>query len=251
MPTETDDREARLDAIIAEYLKAIKNGSAPPRSQLLEAHPDLADQISSFFADQDQFERLTKPLRAVFPPNSSLPAGEAVGDYDLIEEIARGGMGVVYRARHRTLQRVVALKMLRAGSMADAAQLQRFRTEAEAVAHLDHPNIVPIYDVGEHQGQPYYCMKLVEGGSLAEHSSRLQAEPLAAAALLADVAAAVHYAHQRGVLHRDLKPANILLSFSRDPEGSAGAALPSGSRLNESKTFSGFRSRCRIPCSWM
>jgi WD40 repeat protein len=139
-------------------------------------------------------------------------------DYEVLNLIARGGMGIVYRARQRSLHRIVALKLIWTGERATEAEVQRFRNEAELVAKLDNPHIVPIYECGVHRGFSYYSMKLMEGGSLAEHLPEFRADRRGAARLLAIVAGAVHHAHLRGVLHRDLKPSNILLDAKNQPQ---------------------------------
>ena len=228
--------------------RPVESGEAPDRAEWLARYPDLADEINGFLDDQDGLLKLTEPLRPIAeaarddssptlgvvtddlvpdpcpetePANGSAgyPAGTKVryiGDYELLGEIARGGMGVVFRARQRSLNRPVALKMLRAGPLMTYEDEQRFRQEAEAAANLDHPNIVPIFEVGRHDGHSYFSMKLVEGGSLSRRLRDFATNQRASARLMAMVARAVHHAHQRGVLHRDLKPSNILLSGGPD-----------------------------------
>ena len=140
-----------------------------------------------------------------------------LADYALLEEIGRGGQGVVYRARQKSLNRIVALKVIRPGQKTTKAHLQRFRIEAEAAASLDNANIVPIYDVGEGDGSYYFSMKLVEGGQLEEVFRREPIPIRGAAELIAKLARTVHYAHERGILHRDIKPGNILVDAKGEP----------------------------------
>jgi hypothetical protein len=231
----TPPRERRIEEAIADYLEAAEAGRAPGPEQWLARHPDLADQLRAFLADRASFLRAAGELAPPGPPPrspanaaplapSEAPAGPSplgtvryFGDYELLEEIARGGMGVVYRARQITLNRPVALKMILAGQLASEADVRRFRTEAEAAANLDHPNIVPIYEVGEHHGQQYFSMKLIDGGGLDQRMAEFVRDPRSAARLMATVARAVHHAHQRGILHRDLKPGNVLLDAAGQP----------------------------------
>jgi WD40 repeat protein len=225
-------REQRLDEVVTAYLQAVEAGERPDRQEWLARYPDLADGLREFFASEDRLGRLSGPLRAIAapgpgpaetpPPGSSEPwpatrardgaALPAVAGYEVLGVVGRGGMGVVYRARQLSLNRVVALKMLLAGGHASPADLARFKAEAEALARLQHPNIVQVYDVGEHEGRPFFSMEYVDGGSLAD---RLDGTPLPAreaAALVATLARAVQAAHERGIVHRDLKPANVLLA---------------------------------------
>ena len=219
--------EQRINEAIAAYLAAADAGHAPDRAAFLARFPDLAEELAAFLADRERFAHVAAPLA---PPASDLgaetmapspatadPALGTVryfGNYQLLEEVARGGMGVVYKARQTTLNRVVALKMILAGQLASVEDVQRFYGEARAAAALQHPNIVAIHEVGAHDGQHYFSMDFIEGPSLAELVRDNPLAPAEAARLVEVVARAVHHAHRQGVIHRDLKPANILLAFS-------------------------------------
>jgi hypothetical protein len=224
------EKDRQLEAVLHTYLQAVDAGQAPDRAALLRQHPEFASELAAFFASQDEVAQVAQGMAnpvapasgvaeaATLPPEEMPALGTRLryfGDYELLEEIASGGMGVVYRARQLSLNREVALKMILAGQLASPQDVQRFQAEAEAAANLDHPHIVPIYEVGQHEGQHYFSMKLIEGGSLARRVAELVARPRDVAALVARLARAVHFAHQRGILHRDLKPANVLL----DPDG--------------------------------
>jgi len=245
-------RERRLCEVIAAYYQASEEGHAPRLRALIQEHPDLQAELTRYFVEQELLHQVTEPLRlpdgidreTAFP-RSSRPLGSEdfrtlydesggvladlvdpgqlvdgvrrFGDYELQEKLASGGMGVVYKARQVSLNRLVALKMIRSGEFATESDIRRFRAEAETVADLDHPNIVPIYEVGEHGGYHYFSMKLLEGGTLAAHLDRYGSDPRAAARVIATLARAILHAHRRGILHRDLKPSNILLDADDEP----------------------------------
>lgn len=159
------------------------------------------------------------PLQSEETSSPAAPViNRSFGDYELLEEVARGGMGVVFRARQTSLNRTVAVKLIHGGVFANPNHLKRFKLEAETAARLDHPNIVPIYEVGEHDGQSFFSMRLVEGGTLLDAMRRERFAPRAAAALMEVIARTIHFAHQRGILHRDLKPTNILLDEAGRPQ---------------------------------
>ncbi|MSR52416.1 MAG: serine/threonine protein kinase [Gemmataceae bacterium] len=238
-----------IDRIAAEYLQAVERGEHPVPEQWIEKHPAQAKKLATFFEDVGQFGSFlglsadaeiaeTVDLRV---PSNAEPANR-FGDYELLGEIGRGAMGVVHRAKLKGTNLVVALKQGITSGTSAAANAKRFREEVENASGLKHPHIVPVFHVGEHDGKPYYTMALIGGGSLDKHIARFVANPRASARLMAKVARAVHYAHQRRILHRDLKPGNVILDETGEPhvgdfglaarldeEGEAAVGAPAGS----------------------
>ena len=152
--------------------------------------------------------------------DASLQAGTpsaTSANYELLKVLGEGGMGIAHKATRLSLNASVALKMIKASRFPSADEVRRFQNEAEAVALLDHPGIVPVYEVGEHDGQRYFSMKLIEGGNLAEQLGSFKDDPKAAVSLMIEIAEAIQHAHLRGVLHRDLKPANVLIDAKGHP----------------------------------
>jgi WD40 repeat protein len=205
------DPEDSCDAAVASFFQALDAGEPLDPQEWLKRHPGLTVKLRAFLAAQEEIGRVAEPLRTA-PPSAEML--RSFGDYEILEEIGRGGMGVVYRARQKSLDRVVALKMILSGVHAEEADLARFRTEAEAIARLQHPNIVQVYEVGEHEGKPFISLEFCTGDSLAKKLDSTPLPPKEAAQLAETLARAVQAAHEKKVIHRDLKPANVLLTES-------------------------------------
>jgi eukaryotic-like serine/threonine-protein kinase len=176
-----DGDSPELIEVLVSYTQALERGEQPDRGALLARYQHLAADLQEYFLGQDELSGLQMPAsklatqRVPRTPSETdhvslpdQPVSRSWGDYEVLGKIAHGGMGVVYRARQKSLQRIVAIKMIRAGDLATASEVQRFRREAELAAQLEHPNIVPIYEIGDHDGRLYFTMKLIEGESLAD-----------------------------------------------------------------------------------
>lgn len=195
-------------------LRSVANGAGEPVPDAALA--DLAGASTNANSPPLTFS-LSRPASAVPAVSASGSLPRSFGDYELIEEIARGGMGVVYRAQQKRLNRIVALKLIVGGPLASAAAMQRFHAEARTAAALQHPNIVAIHEVGEHEGQPFFSMDYVEGRNLADLLRDGPLPPRRAAGYTKTIAEAVEYAHRQGILHRDLKPSNVLIDQFDQP----------------------------------
>jgi len=212
----------RLNCLTPEELKAFNLGDLP--EAILEEWGAHLESCPHCEAAAQALDTVSDPVMAAYRESAlAAPLAEPsappqqVGGYEILEELGRGGMGVVYKARHLKLQRLVALKMLLGGSFVTSEERTRFRMEAEAVARLRHPNIVQIYEIGEHEidaglPRPYFTLEFAAGGNLASRMAGRLQPPRQAAAWLEVLARAAHYAHQQGIVHRDLKPSNVLLT---------------------------------------
>jgi tetratricopeptide (TPR) repeat protein/tRNA A-37 threonylcarbamoyl transferase component Bud32 len=216
------DSEAQLDLVYNEVVVREELGEHPSKEEYGQRYPHLQGELDALFevhcAVNDRIlNESSHETSERLPPDSGTP-GPQVVDYELGELIGQGGMAVVYKARHRRLHRHVALKMLRPGRPPSSREAQRFETEAEAIARLQHPNIIQIFEIGQRDGLPYLALELAEQGTLAQRLQQVQFKPRAAAELAETLARAVHHAHEQHIIHRDLKPANVLFTREGTPK---------------------------------
>lgn len=209
----TDAFQDKLLDLLAHWEELRQSGRPPSAEELCPEDPELQHALRLRIERRLRIEQMIQPETLVTgsppEPQNSFPQLE---DYEILEVLGAGGMGIVFKARQRSLNRIVAIKMIRTGLGSSTLELQRFQHEAHAVARLHHPHIVQIYEVGEHEKQPYLVLEYLAGGSLASAITKKTMDPRRAAALVQTLALAVQHAHERGIVHRDLKPANVLLS---------------------------------------
>ncbi len=223
---------------VERFLDRLQRGEQPDPAALLADHPEWAPLLDCLI----QLDGLAGRVAGETPPLADSEPCADFGDYELLEEIGRGGMGVVFRARQKRLGRIVALKMVLASRLASPESLARFALEAQAAARLRHPQIVSVYDAGQRHGQHYYAMQYVAGSDLAQLAAAGPLDPKQAARTMALVARAVQYLHEQGIVHRDLKPSNILLDETGNPQvADFGLAklIAEGTDLTQSGTIVG------------
>jgi tetratricopeptide (TPR) repeat protein/predicted Ser/Thr protein kinase len=237
-PSLREDPEKAVELVYGEFLVREELGEAPDLEAYVERFPAYAHRlreqidlhralntagtdISDGGTTDPELTTSQSPPTLPSSPGSRLGGGAAwpkVAGYEIVRELGRGGMGVVYQAWQQRLRRLVALKVVLTGTYAGGEQRSRFSNEVEAIARLQHPNIVQIYEVGEHEGEPFFTMEFIEGGSLAAQLKGEPRPPATAAELVETLARAMHHAHQQGIIHRDLKPANILIFADGTPK---------------------------------
>jgi serine/threonine protein kinase len=220
------DPEVLLDLLYNEIVLREELGEHPSQEDYLQRYPQLQEDLKVHVeVHRAMRENLLPDRRRVQDGESleesepiSFEVGPKLADYEIVGELGRGGMGVVYKARHHRLKRLVALKMFQPGRMPSPRELTRFRSEAEAIARLQHPNIVQIFEVGQVDGLPFLALELAEKGTLAQKLQELPFTPRAAAELVETLARAIQHAHEQHIVHRDLKPANVLLAKGGTPK---------------------------------
>lgn len=222
--TESSDHDELLAALLERLIEQSRHGKAPDLERIIREHPRLEAELRELWATAMIAEdlvclsgELSHLTAAPSAPSGPMDLPREFGDYVLLEELGRGGMGVVYKARQKSLNRTVALKMILRGELASAADVARFRAEAESAARLHHPHLVPVYEVGEIDQRPYFTMKYIEGTTLARRLTEGPLPPRVAASLLSPICRAIADAHAHGILHRDLKPSNILIDREGRP----------------------------------
>ena len=209
-PQSPETNESVLEDLMADYLERIEQGESPRPEDYLSEHPQHAEELTSFFRNHHW-------LGDSSTPTVSSLVGTTIGPYEIESEIARGGMGVVYRARQSGLDRVVALKLISSGVLAGDEERKRFRIEAEAAAGLQHPGIIAIHEIGSWQGYEYFSMTLIDGPTLQQRVDDAVFDDEESARIVKEIACAVAYAHDAGIVHRDLKPENILIGEQGQP----------------------------------
>jgi tetratricopeptide (TPR) repeat protein/tRNA A-37 threonylcarbamoyl transferase component Bud32 len=233
-PSLKAQRDCALDLIYAEFVLEADAGGAPEPSDYLARFPEFREELRRQFelergwgvqdsrngtATWEDRKAVSQNETEAIPARSSgaAPRPACFGDYEVLDVIAEGGMGVVYKARQRSLNRIVALKMIKSGRFADAANVERFCTEAKAAANLQHSHIVAVHEIGQHGGQHFFSMDFIEGNTLAQMVRDHALRPDDAARYTKAVAETMQFAHEHGVLHRDLKPANIIVDTADEP----------------------------------